>query len=105
MIDMLVNHTFEDSCYEDPLEKCLAHFGMNFGIEESIEEVNAMLNSVPIMDTNLWRPNVEPLLLPTSVPVLSIIEPPKLELKPLPDTLLYAFLDESKTLPVIISPI
>ena len=31
------------------------------------------------------------------------IEPLKLELKPLPDTLKYAFLGESETLPVIIS--
>jgi len=76
---------------------------MNFDIEESIEEVNALLDSVPIMDTNLWRPNVESLPLPTSIPVPSIIEPPKLELKPLPDTLKYAFLGESETLPVIIS--
>ena len=30
MIDMSISHTFEESCYEDPLEKCLAHFGMNF---------------------------------------------------------------------------
>ena len=48
-------------------------------------------------------PKIEPLPLPTSVPVLSIVEPPKLELKPLPDTLKYAFLGESKTLSVIIS--
>ena len=39
----------------------------------------------------------------TSIPVPSIIEPPKLELKPLPDTLKYAFLGDSETLPVIIS--
>jgi len=53
MIDMSVSHTFEDSCYEDPLEKCLAHFEMNFDIDESIEEVNTLLDSVPIMNTNL----------------------------------------------------
>ena len=54
MIDVSVNHTFEESFYENHLEKCLAHFGMNFDIEESIGEVNALLDSVPIMDTNLW---------------------------------------------------
>ena len=37
----------------------------------------------------------------TSVPVSSIIEPPKLGLKPLPDTLKYAFLGDSETLPLI----
>ena len=48
-----MTHIFEESCYEDPLEKYLAHFGMNFDIEESIEEVNTLLDFVPIMDTNL----------------------------------------------------
>jgi len=27
MIDISVSHVFKESCYEDPLEKCLAHFG------------------------------------------------------------------------------
>jgi len=70
---------------------------MNFDIEEFIEEVNVLLYSVPIMDTNLWRPKIEPSPLSTSVLVPSIVKPPKLELKPLPD------LCESETLPVIIS--
>jgi len=76
---------------------------MNFDIEKSIEEVNALLDYVPIMDTNHWRPKVEPLPLSTSVHVPSIIEPPKLELKPLPETLKYAFQGGSETLHVIIS--
>jgi len=46
---------------------------------------------------------VEPLPVSTSVPVPSIIEPPKLELKSLTNTLKYAFLGDSKTLHVIIS--
>ena len=96
MIDMSVSHTFEESYYEEPLEKCLAHFGMNFDIDESIKEVNALLYSVPIMNTNLWKRKVEPLPMSTSVHVPSIIEPPKLELKPLPDMLKYAFLGDSK---------
>jgi len=103
MINVPVNHTFQEPCYEDLLEKCLVHFGMNFDIEESIEEVNALLDFVPIMDTNLWRRKVEPLPLSTSVPISSIVEPPKLELKPIPSTLKYAFLEESETLSIIIS--
>ena len=63
-----------------------------------------MLDFVLIMNTNLWKPKVEPLPTSTSGLVPSIIEPPKLELKPLPDTLKYAFLGDSKTLPLIISP-
>jgi len=52
MIDILDSHTFENSCYDDPLEKCLAHFGKNFDINESIDEVNALLDFVPVIDTN-----------------------------------------------------
>ena len=44
------------------------------------------------------------ILLPlSSSPPPSAVEPPKLELKPLPDTLKYAFLGSSETLPVIIA--
>ena len=56
MIDISVSHTFEESCYENPLEKCLAHFGQNFDIDESLKEINALLHSVPIMYTNQWKP-------------------------------------------------
>ena len=102
MIDISVSHTFEESCDEDPLEKCLTHFGQNFDIDESLREVNALLDSVPVAYTNQWKPHVEPLPVSTSVPVPSIIKPPKLELKSVPNTLKYAFLGESETMPVII---
>ena len=49
MIDILTSHTFEESCYENPLEKCLAYFGQNLDIDKSIEEVNALLDSVHVM--------------------------------------------------------
>jgi len=38
MIDISVSLTFEESCYKDPLEKYLAHFGQNFDIDESLKE-------------------------------------------------------------------
>ena len=44
MIDISVSYTFEESCYEDPLEKCLAYFRQNFDIDESLKEVNTLLN-------------------------------------------------------------
>jgi len=103
MIDISVNHTFEESCYEDPLKKCFAYFGQNFNIDESIEEVNALLDFVHVMCTTPWKLKAEPLHVSTSIPVPSIIEPPKLEIKPLPGMLKYAFLDDSEILPVIIS--
>ena len=81
MIDISVSYTFEESCYEDPLEKCLAHFGKNFDIDESIKEVNELLDFVPILDTTPWKLKVGPLSASISISVPSIIEPPKLELK------------------------
>ena len=54
MIDTLVSHTFEESCYEDPSEKSLT-----FNIDEFLREINALLESVPIMYTDQWKPEVE----------------------------------------------
>jgi len=96
MIDISVSHIFKESCYEDPLEKYLAHFEQNFDIDESLKEVNALLDSIPVIYTNQWKPQVEPLSLSTFVPVPSNIKPSKLKLKPLSDTLKYAFLCDSE---------
>ena len=81
----------------------LGLFWNDFDINEFIEEINTLLDSVPIMNTNLWKNKVEPLPMSTVVPISSINESPKLELRPIPDTLKYAFLGDWKTLPVIIS--
>lgn len=55
------------------------------------------------MGAYTYAPKVEPLALSPSPPLPSIIEPPKLDLKPLPDTLKYAFLGPNETLTVIIA--
>ena len=80
MIKSLVHDTFLQSSYKDPLEACLNLFGCNFDIEHSIEEVNALLDSIPLLSTDCWQPKVIPLPLSSSPP-LSTMEPPKLELK------------------------
>ena len=54
MIESLVHDTFLQSSYEDPLEACLKLFGCNFDIEHSIEEVNALLDSVPFLSIDSW---------------------------------------------------
>ena len=78
MIESLVHDTLIQSSCEDPLEACLTLFGRNLDIEKSIEEVNASLDSVSLLSTNNWQPKVVPLPLPSS-PLLSIVEPPKLD--------------------------
>ena len=55
------------------------------------------------MDTNKWKSRVEQVA-PSEMKLIPLSESPsKLELKPLPNTLEYAFLGEESTLPVIIS--
>ena len=66
MIESLVHDTFLQLSYEDPLEACLNLFGCNFDIEHSIEEINALLDSVPLLSTDSWQPKVIPLPLSSS---------------------------------------
>ena len=68
MIESLVHDTFLQLSYEDPLEACLNLFCCNFDIEHSIEEINALLDSVPLLSTNSWQPKVIPLPLSSSSP-------------------------------------
>ena len=66
IIESLVHDTFLQLSYEDSLEACLNLFGCNFDIEHSIEEVNALLDSVPLLSTDSWQPKVIPLPLSSS---------------------------------------
>jgi hypothetical protein len=90
---------------DDPLEACLAHFGFeDFNIDQYIEKVHELLETMASADFHPWRLPKEPLPLTSSThPVPSLESPPKLELKPLPDKLKYAFLGANETLPVIIA--
>ncbi|KAH9769485.1 Integrase catalytic domain-containing protein [Citrus sinensis] len=103
LIEALVDDTFVLNLSDDPLQTCLTHFGFDFDIDRSVDEVNALLDSAPSMDTNKWKSRVEQLAPSEKKLIPSSESPPKLELKPLPNTLEYAFLGEESTLPVIIS--
>ncbi|XP_062086531.1 uncharacterized protein LOC133792640, partial [Humulus lupulus] len=89
----------ESMCEDDGndlLDFCEKYFGMNLHIDDFNDDVNSLLESMPLNETK-----VEPLL-PLDH-VQSISESPKLDLKPLPEDLKYAFVGESETLPVIIA--
>ena len=106
LIESLVHDRFFQSSYEDPLEECLAHFGCDFDMDCVSEEVNALLDSTPLMDTDEWKAKVLPLYSmesPHTPAVPSVESPPKLDLKPLPAELKYAFLGPEESLPVIIA--
>lgn len=101
LIDEIVEETYQS--YKDQLKECLAHINCDFNIDESIKQVNLLLESVPLMGVYTYAPKEEPLALSPSHPFPSIVELPKLDLRPLSDTLKYAFLGPNETLPVIIA--
>ena len=78
MIGSLVHDTFLQTSCEDPLKACLTRFDYNLDTEKSIEEVNALLDYVPLLSMDSWQPKVVPLPLPSS-PFPSIVEPLKLD--------------------------
>ncbi|XP_031116495.1 uncharacterized protein LOC116020153 [Ipomoea triloba] len=71
-------------------------FSLNFELQDIVHELESLK---PI------QYNVHYIELPTSSTKLlpSVIQAPKIELKPLPDHLKYAFLGDGETLPVLIS--
>lgn len=105
VVDELVEDALPYILAEDSLEACLVHFGFDdFDIKKSMEEVNSLLNSILPMDFPPWKAKVETLLIPFSVPATPSMESlPKLELKPLPAPLKYAFIGSDDTLPMIIA--
>jgi hypothetical protein len=75
-----------------------------FDTDQYVEEVHDLLETAASVDFHPWRLPKEPLPLTSSThPVLSLKSPQKLELKPLPDKLKYAFLGVNDTLLVIIA--
>ena len=102
MIDSLVSDSFTKMTSTDPLEECLAHFGMDFNEDETIREINTLLDSVPLMDAPSNVAMVEPLHSVESTPDPPK-EPPILDLKPLPSSLKYVFLGPSDSMPAIIA--
>ena len=61
LIEELVDDTFVSNLSDDPLQTCLTHFSLDFDIDRSIDQVNALLDSTPSMDTNNWKSRVEQL--------------------------------------------
>ena len=58
LIEALVGDTFLSNLSDDYLQTCLTHFGFDFDIDKSVEEVNALLDSAQSMDTNKWKSRV-----------------------------------------------
>ncbi|XP_071928013.1 uncharacterized protein [Coffea arabica] len=99
-IDKLTQEMSQVNFDLDPLEYCLMSLGKQEDVCEEIEELAKYLDfQAPYKRGNLY----ESLGQGKGFSQPSEIEPPKLELKPLPTHLKYEFLGENKTLPVIVS--
>ena len=76
---------------------------MDFDIDNSVENVNALLNSSSSMDANKSKSRKEQLVPSRKKPNPSLESPPKLKLKSLLGTLEYVLLREENTSSVIVS--
>lgn len=75
---------------------------MNSDDEPSIETIHALLEPPPGVEKK-WGTRFEELPSQDSKPLPSYAQPPKLEFKPLPPNLKYAFFSEEGKLPMVIS--
>ncbi|XP_026396259.1 uncharacterized protein LOC113290886 [Papaver somniferum] len=103
MIESLIQDSLPDILAVDPLQACLDNIDLDLFDSKYISEVHSLLESVPPMDIAKWKNAVEPLPLTDAEYSTSLVEPHKPDLKPLPDTLKYAFLGSSDTLFFIIA--
>jgi len=87
LVEVVVEETSNDTF--DALKLCLEHFSSNFDEHEIISNVNRMRES----DLEMFNENIN----------VDSHKKPKLDLKPFPENLKYAYLGADQTLPVIIA--
>ena len=104
MIDSMVQKYVDNVSYDDPLMSCLVNPSWVEEVTTSkLEFLHSIIEHSEVLEANGWAPKFETLP-PIEDRVLPSEErPPKLELKPLPSHLKYAFLGVEETFPVIIS--
>jgi hypothetical protein len=89
LIKEIIDEVIEESSIEDPLEACLAQFVEDLDLEKLMEQVDALLETAPLVSSE----NEE----------IAVPDPSTKELKPLPDSLKYKFLGLVESLPLIIA--
>ncbi|CAN6573008.1 unnamed protein product [Malus baccata var. baccata] len=102
VLDSLVFSKFLQAQSSEPLQTVLTQSQDEFDEEDALMKVVAALEALASYPLNV-SPLVEHLEPPRSHLIPSIVKAPKLELKPLPPHLKYAYLAEFETLPVIIA--
>ena len=104
MVDSVVQKYLDNVLHDDPLTSCLVSPSWDEEVTTLESEfLHSIIEHKEVLEVNGWVPKFEPLP-PNEDKALPFEErPPKLELKPLPSHLKYAFLGVEETFPVIIS--
>lgn len=103
LIDRLVQEHVDTILYKDPLEVCLTAEEASFLNSPEVEYLCTLLDVEDLCGAEAWVPKFEVLPPLESKTLPSRVEPRKLDLKTLPETLKYAFLGIDETSPVVIS--
>jgi len=98
-IEEIVEETVNKSSIEDQLGKSLTAFGGDMDLDTLLEQADTLLDSTLETETDTGETTETS----SPDPSPSAAESAKRELKPLPDTLRYKYLDLSESLPVIIA--
>jgi len=105
VIDEMIEEALLTILSNDPLGAYLSHKDLRlFAIGSTTYEMDSNLDSTPHLESSSWTSTYEPIPpLASSPEPPSIVSPPQLELKPLPDSVKYVFLCLKDTLPVNVS--
>ena len=104
MVDSVVQKYLDNVSHDDPLKSCLVSPSWDEEVTTlETEFLHSIIEHNDVLEVNGWAPKFEPLPQNEDKALPSEERPPKLELKPLPTHLKYAFLGEEDTFPVIIS--
>ena len=104
MVDCVVKKYIDNISYDDPLMSCLVSLSWDEEVTTSESKfLHSIIEHNEVLEVNGWAPKFEPLPPIEDRALPSEERPPKLELKPLPSHLKYAFLGVEETFPVIIS--
>jgi hypothetical protein len=99
-IKEIMEEIVNEPIVEDQLGTCVTTFGGDMDLETLLEQADTLLNSSPEIEIDTGETTEISSLDPSPLAA----KPTKRELKPLPDTLKYKYLDTSESLPVIIAP-
>ena len=93
MVDSVVQKYLDNVLHDDPLTSCLVSPSWDEEVTTLVSEfLHSIIEHKEVLEVNGWVPKFEPLPPNEDKALPSEERPPKLELKPLPSHLKYAFL-------------